>query len=88
MIPEVNLWPVDEVWNFHCGTNEFDSLKLFKKSRTDLSIILLTANVREEERIEAKKLGAMEVIEKPADLNLLTQIIEEAKALKIKRPKE
>ena len=66
----------------------FKSLKLFKKSRHDVSIILLTANIREEERIEAKKLGAMEVIEKPADLNLLTQIIEEAKALKIKRPKE
>ncbi len=32
MIPKENLWPVDEVWNFHCGTNEFDSLKLFKKS--------------------------------------------------------
>jgi len=66
----------------------FKALKLLKESRPDVSIILLTANVREEECIEARKLGAMEVIEKPADLNLLTQIIEEAKALKKKRPKE
>jgi DNA-binding NtrC family response regulator len=60
----------------------FKALKLFKKSRPDLSIILLTANVPEEKCLEAIKLGAMAVIEKPADLNLLTQKIEEAKALK------
>ena len=58
----------------------FKALKLFKEARPDLAIILLTANVREEERIAAKKLGAMEVIEKPADLNILTQKVEEAKA--------
>ncbi len=64
--------------------NGFKALKLFKETRPDLQIILLTANVREQERVEAKKLGAMDVIEKPADLNLLTQKIEAAKALKIK----
>ena len=62
----------------------FKALKLFKKSRPDISIILLTANVTEEQCIEARKLGAMDVIEKPADLNLLTQKIEKAKALKTK----
>jgi len=60
----------------------FKALKLFKETRPDLQIILLTANLREEEGIEAKRLGAMDVIEKPADLNLLTQKIEAAKALK------
>jgi len=63
----------------------FKALKLFKETRPDLPIILLTANVPEEKCIEAIKLGAMDVIEKPADLNLLTQKIEEAKALKIRR---
>ena len=58
----------------------FKALKLFKETRPDLQIILLTANVPEEKCIEAIKLGAMDVIEKPADLNLLTQKIEEAKA--------
>ena len=64
--------------------NGFKALKLFNETRPDLQIILLTANVREQERVEAKKLGAMDVIEKPADLNLLTQKIEEAKARKLK----
>jgi exo-1,4-beta-D-glucosaminidase len=26
MIPEENLWPVDEVWNYHCGRNEFNDM--------------------------------------------------------------
>jgi CheY-like chemotaxis protein len=63
----------------------FKALKLFKESRPDVPIILLTANVPEEKCLEAIKLGAMDVIEKPADLNLLTQKIEAAKALKIKK---
>ena len=58
------------------------ALKLFKNLRPELSIILLTANVPQETCLEAIKLGAMAVIEKPADLNLLTQKIEEAKALR------
>lgn len=65
----------------------FKALKLFKMTRPELPIILLTGNVPEEKCIEAVKLGAMEVIEKPADLNLLTRKIEAAKALKAKRLK-
>ena len=64
----------------------FKALKLFKETRPDVPIILLTANVPEEKCIEAIKRGAMDVIEKPADLHLLTQKIEEAKALKAKKP--
>jgi DNA-binding NtrC family response regulator len=63
----------------------FKALKLFKKLQPDLSIILLTGNVPEEKFREAVKLGAMDVIEKPADLSLLTQKIEEAKALRAKK---
>ena len=62
----------------------FKALKLFKEAKPHVPIILLTANVPEEKCIEAIKLGAMDVIEKPADLNLLTQKIEQAKALKNK----
>ena len=65
----------------------FKALKLFKETKPEVQVILLTANVPEEKCIEAIKLGAMDVIEKPADLNLLTQKIEKAKALKIKKPK-
>jgi len=63
----------------------FKALKLFKETHPDLQIILLTGNVPEEKCIEAIKLGAMDVIEKPADLNLLTQRIEEAKARSLKQ---
>lgn len=63
----------------------FKALKLFKATKPEVQVILLTANVPEEKCVEAIKLGAMDVIEKPADLNLLTQKIEEAKALKIRR---
>ena len=34
IIPAEHLWPVDEFWNYHCGTNEFNSLDLFRKSLT------------------------------------------------------
>jgi DNA-binding NtrC family response regulator len=63
----------------------FKALKLFKETKPKIPIILLTANLPEEKYIEAIKLGAMDVIEKPADLNLLTQKIEKAKAQKIKK---
>jgi len=59
----------------------FSALKMVKESQPDLSVILLTANVTEEKRIEAIKLGALDVLEKPADLTILTQKIEEARAL-------
>ncbi len=29
MLPEENLWPVDDMWAFHCGTFEFDDLSRF-----------------------------------------------------------
>ena len=61
------------------------ALKLFKQSRPDLPIILLTANVPQEKCREAVKLGALDVIEKPADLNRLTQKIETAKTLRAKK---
>jgi DNA-binding NtrC family response regulator len=51
------------------------ALKRFKQTCPDVQVILLTGNVPEEKWAEALELGAMEVIEKPADLNRLTQTI-------------
>ena len=62
------------------------ALKLFKESRPDVAVILLTANVPEEKCAEAIRLGALDVIEKPADLNRLTQKIRKAKTLKKTAP--
>ena len=62
----------------------FKALKLFKASQPGISVVLLTGNVAAETCAEAVKLGALDVLEKPADLDLLTQKIEEAKSLKTK----
>ena len=32
MIPEEHLWPIDEVWEYHCGRNEFNDLKRYNKA--------------------------------------------------------
>ncbi|UCF38686.1 MAG: glycoside hydrolase family 2 [Acidobacteriota bacterium] len=29
MIPEENLWPIDEMWDFHCGRNEFNTMNRY-----------------------------------------------------------
>jgi len=29
MIPEENLWPIDEMWNYHCGRNEFNDMEVY-----------------------------------------------------------
>jgi len=32
MIPPGHLWPVDEVWDFHCGLNEFHTLDRYREA--------------------------------------------------------
>jgi CheY-like chemotaxis protein len=57
----------------------FKALKLMKAKQPEVQIILLTGNVPDEKRIEAKALGALDVIEKPPDLQDLIQKIKKAK---------
>ena len=57
----------------------FKALKLMKAKQPEVQIILLTGNVPDEKRIEAKALGALDVIEKPPDLKDLIQKIKKAK---------
>ena len=57
----------------------FKALKLLKEKKPEVQIILLTGNVPEQKRIEAKKLGALDVIEKPADLKALIRKIRNAR---------
>jgi CheY-like chemotaxis protein len=56
----------------------FKALKLMKTKQPDVQIILLTGNVPDEKRIEARALGALDVIEKPPDLNDLIKKIKKA----------
>lgn len=32
MIPEDRLWPINDVWNFHCGRNEFQTIERYLKA--------------------------------------------------------
>ncbi len=32
MIPEDHLWPIDELWEFHCGLNEFSTLDRYREA--------------------------------------------------------
>ena len=32
MVPEDHLWPIDEYWEFHCGLNEFNTLKRYQQA--------------------------------------------------------
>jgi DNA-binding response OmpR family regulator len=56
----------------------FKALKLMKAKRPEVQIILLTGNVPDEKRMEARELGALDVIEKPPDLQDLIKKIKKA----------
>lgn len=57
-----------------------EALKIIKEKRPELQIILLTGHATVEKGIEAMKLGAMDLVQKPADLKLLTEKIKKAQA--------
>jgi len=60
-----------------------ETLKIMKEKNPDLQVILLTGHATVEKGIEAMKLGAMDLIEKPADLATIVDRIKHAKAEKI-----
>lgn len=65
------------------GMDGLETLKAIKKKNPDLQVILLTGHATVEKGIEAMKLGAMDFLEKPADLDKLTEIIKKAQARKM-----
>ena len=65
------------------GMDGLQALKAIKKKNPDLQVILLTGHATIEKGIEAMKLGAMDFLEKPADLDKLTDIIKKAQARKM-----
>ncbi len=65
------------------GMDGLEALKLVKERRPELQVILLTGFGTLEKGIEAMKLGATDFVEKPADLETLTQKIKNAHAKKM-----
>lgn len=64
---------------------EMDGIEVLKhmlKDNPDLQIIFLTGHATLEKGIEAMKLGAVEFMEKPVDIEKLIEKIEEAKTKK------
>ena len=70
------------------GMNGFQTLKALKEKKPGVQIILLTGYVPDEKRIEAKALGALDVIEKPPDLQDLIGKIKSVKAPKAAHQKK
>lgn len=60
-----------------------EALKRIKHNRPELQVILLTGHGTIEKGVEAMRLGAMDFVEKPADLETLAGKIEKARARKM-----
>lgn len=63
--------------------NGMEALKNIKAKRPESQIILLTGYATLEKGIEAMKIGATDFLEKPADLEVLSKKIKQAKAEKM-----
>ncbi len=61
------------------GIGGMETLKRLKEENPDLQIIILTGHGTIEKGVEAIKAGAMDFVEKPADINKILEKIGEAK---------
>ncbi|MCJ7808809.1 MAG: response regulator [Desulfobulbaceae bacterium] len=60
-----------------------ETLKELKKKNPDIQVILLTGHATVQKGVEAMKLGAVDLLEKPADIKVLTEKIKKAHARKM-----
>jgi DNA-binding NtrC family response regulator len=65
------------------GIDGIETLRRLRKINPNLQIIMLTGQATVKAGIEATKLGALDFLEKPADLKLLLEKIREAKTNKM-----
>jgi DNA-binding NtrC family response regulator len=65
------------------GMDGIETLKAIKQKNPDAQVILLSGQATLQKGIEAMKLGAIDFLEKPADLNALTEKIKKARANKM-----
>jgi DNA-binding NtrC family response regulator len=63
--------------------NGLEALKALKSKNPDIQVILLTGHATVQKGVEAMRLGAMDLVEKPADLKVLTEKIKKAHAKKM-----
>jgi DNA-binding NtrC family response regulator len=60
------------------GIDGLEALKQIKERRPEIQVILLTGHATVEKGVEAIKLGAMDFVEKPANLEALEEKISKA----------
>jgi len=65
------------------GMDGIEALKALKEKNPDLQVIMLTGHATVEKGITAMKLGAVDLLEKPADLKELTAKVKEAHARRL-----
>ncbi len=65
------------------GMDGIQALKNIKNQKPELQIILLTGYATVEKTVEAMKIGATDLLEKPADLEALAAKIKQAKTEKM-----
>jgi DNA-binding NtrC family response regulator len=65
------------------GIGGIETLKRIRKENPDVQIIMLTGQGSVDKAVEAMKEGAIDFMEKPADINTLLNKISEAKEKKI-----
>jgi len=65
------------------GIGGIETLKRIRKENPDVQIIMLTGRGTVDKAVEAMKEGAIDFLEKPADINTLLDKISEAKEKKI-----
>jgi DNA-binding NtrC family response regulator len=65
------------------GMSGIETLKRIRSENPDVQIIMLTGHSSVEKGVEAIKAGAVDFLEKPADLNKIMEKISEAKRKRI-----
>ncbi len=65
------------------GIGGIDTLKYIKEQNPELQVIMLTGRATVGKTVEAMKEGALDFLEKPADINKLIDKIKEARNKKI-----
>ena len=65
------------------GMDGIEVLKYIKTQHSEMQVILLSGHATLEKGIQAMKLGAMDFMEKPADIDALTEKIKKAQAKKM-----
>lgn len=65
------------------GMDGMEALKILKARDPKVQVILLTGQATVQKSVEAMKLGALDLLEKPADIETLTREIKDAHAQKL-----